>query len=459
MRVRNSGRHCREPAWIRASEPFLRKISMKRWLLSLCCLIVLALVPASVMAQTPGATAPKPGRRVLPAGGCAVRCPFEKRMVEGQPVDVRPTMLPDDHPVFPGQTRAPYHKVVDVKVTTVAGNLDNPWAVAQLPSGRFLITEKPGRMRLLNKDGSSYDTITDLPPIFYRVQVGLLDVVLDPKFADNHRIFFTYMRKIDTGSCAMAVASAELNETRGQIGDVKPIFQTAPYPNSTAGNAGSRIAIDPRDGSLFVIIGDRSGGDPVWDMAQHTDNYLGKLIHITPDGKPAPGNPGMGLPEIYNIGHRSEQGLTFAPDGRLWEVEDGPRGGDELNLMKKGLNYGWPVIVHGINYPGTLIGDGIVEKDGMEQPRYYWDPVIAPSGLAFYRGNLFPLWKNSVLTGGLIGQALFRLELGKDDTVKSEEVLLTDLNQRIRDVRVFKDGAVYVLTDGANAKLLKLTPG
>jgi glucose/arabinose dehydrogenase len=330
--------------------------------------------------------------------------------------------------------------------------------VAQLPSGRFLITEKPGRMRLLNKDGSSYDTITDLPPIFYRGQVGLLDVVLDPKYPSNHRIFFTYMRPTDANDCAMAVASATLNETKGQLSDVKTIFQTAPYANSTAGNAGSRIAIDPKDGSLFVIMGDRSGGDPVWDVAQHTDNYLGKLIHITPDGKPAPGNPKMGLPEIYNIGHRSEQGLTFAPDGRLWETENGPRGGDKLLIMQPGKNYGWPVYVHGINYPGTQIGDGIVEKEGMEQPIYYWDPAIAPSGLAFYKGNLFPQWKNSVLVGAMAAQDLFRLELTKDDKVKNEEPLLTEINQRIRDVRVFKDGAVYVLTDGPNAKFLKLTP-
>lgn len=428
---------------------------MKRLLLNTCCLIVLGLTPASLMAQPPQG---QPGRPVTPGINCRARCTFQKQMVEGQPIDTRPTQLPGDHPLFPGQTRAPYHKTVDVKVTTLASDLDNPFAVAQLPDGRFLITEKPGRMRLLNKDGSSDVTITDLPPVFYRGQVGLLDVVLDPKYSSNHRIFFTYMRPTDTNNCAMAVASATLNETKGQLSDEKTIFQTAPYPNSTAVNAGSRIAIDPKDGTLFVIIGDRSGGDPVWNMAQQTDNYLGKLIHITPEGKPAPGNPKMGLPEIYNIGHRSEQGLTFAPNGQLWEVEDGPRGGDHISIMEPGKNYGWPIYTHGINYPGTLIGDGAVEAPGMEQPIYYWDPAIAPSGLAFYKGNLFPQWKNSVFVGALAGQALLRLELSKDDKVKNEEPLLTDINQRIRDVRVFKDGAVYVLTDGANAKLLKLTP-
>jgi glucose/arabinose dehydrogenase len=423
--------------------------------LSVITLILIASSVSATMAQSGGA----PGRAVTPGISCQVRCNFEKRLVEGQPIDTRLTQLPGDHPVFPGQTRAPYHKTVDLKVTTVASNLDNPFAVAQLPSGRFLVTEKPGRMRLLNKDGSSYETITDLPPILSRGQVGLLDVVLDPKFAGNHRIFFTYMRPTDGSNSAMAVASATLNETKGQLGDVKTIFQTGAYPNVTAVNAGSRIAIDPKDGSLFVIIGDRSNGDPVWDLAQKTDNDLGKLIHITADGKPAPGNPKMGLPEIYNIGHRSEQGLIFAPDGRLWETENGPRGGDKLLIMQPGKNYGWPVYNHGINYPGTLIGDGVVEKTGMEQPRYYWDPAIAPSGLAFYKGNLFPQWKNSVLTGSLAAQNLFRLELTKDDTVKNEEPLLTALNQRIRDVRVFNDGAVYVLTDGRDAKLLKLTPG
>ena len=402
----------------------------------------------------------KGGTPVKPGINCQVRCNFDKQTVEGQPIDTRPTQLPGDHPVFPGQTRAPYHKTVDVKVTTLASDLDNAWAVAQLPSGRFLITEKPGRMRLLNKDGSSYETLSDLPKVLSRGQAGLLDVVLDPKFAANHRIFFTYMAVTDAANSAMAVASATLNETKGQLSDVKTIFQTAPYPNVTAVNAGSRIAISPKDGSLFVIIGDRSNGDPVWDVAQHTDNDLGKLIHIATDGKPAAGNPKMGLPEIYNIGHRSEQGLTFAPDGRLWETENGPRGGDKLQIMAPGKNYGWPVYNHGINYPGTLIGDGTVEKAGMEQPRYYWDPAIAPAGLAFYQGNLFPQWKNSVLTGSLAAQDhRFRLELTKDDKVKNEEPLLTSLNQRIRDVRVGKDGAVYVLTDGANAKLLKLTPG
>jgi glucose/arabinose dehydrogenase len=410
----------------------------------------LAMLPALLNAQTPpagrGNTAP-------------VRRSFEKSTVEGQPIDKRPPELETDHPVFPGQTHAPYHKTADVAVTTIASNLDTPWAVVLLPSGRFLVTEKPGRIRVLNQDGSALHTITaNLPPIYVRGQAGLLDVALDRNFASNHRIFFTYMRIVDADNCATAVDSATLDEDAGTLSNVQTIFQAAPYTNRAVSQTGSRIAIDPKDGNLFVAVGDRSTGDPIPLQAQDTKTYLGKVIHITPEGKPAPGNPAIGLPEVWTMGHRTPQGLTFAPDGRLWETEHGPRGGDELNLIEKGKNYGWPVIVHGINYPGTKIGDAIVEKPGLEQPRYYWDPIIAPSGLVFYRGDLFPQWKTSVLVGGLAGQAIFRLELGNDDKVVNEEALLVDLNERIRDVRVFQDGAVYVLTDSTNGKLLKLTP-
>jgi glucose/arabinose dehydrogenase len=432
---------------------------MKSLLLGSACILALALLPNLAAAQG-GDKIPltTKGKMVAP-DGCAVRCTFDKQMVEGKPVDTRAETRSDDKPAFPGQTRAPYHKTVPVKVTTLASDLDNPFALGQLPDGRFLVTEKPGRIRLLNKDGSSDKTISEgLPPILSRGQVGLLDIAVDPKFAANHRIFFTYMHRVDADNSAMAVGSAVLDEAKGALSDVKTIYQTAYYPNATAVNAGSRIAIDPKDGSLFVIMGDRSTGDPVWLAAQQPGTALGKLIHITPEGKPAPGNPAGGLPENYNSGHRSEQGLAFAPDGRLWEVEDGPRGGDELNLMKPGLNYGWPTVTHSINYPGTLIGEGLTQKEGVEEPRYYWNPVIAPSGLAFYKGTLFPQWQHSVLVGGLTGQAIFRLELGAGDKVVNEEPLLAGLKQRIRDVRVFNDGAVYAVTDGPNAKLLKLTP-
>jgi glucose/arabinose dehydrogenase len=385
--------------------------------------------------------------------------PFPIFTEEGQPIDRRPPQLETDHPVFAGQTHAPYHKTVNVAVATVATSLDNPWAVALLPSGRFLITEKPGRLRILGSDGTSFRTISmNLPPIYARGQAGLLDVALDRDFRTNRRIFFTYVHDVDADNAALTIASGTLDEDAGALSNVRTLLQTVPVTKRAGAQIGSRIAIDPKDGTLFVSIGDRSTGDPIPLQAQRRDTYLGKIVHITPDGKPAPGNPSLGLPEVWSMGHRTPQGLTFAPDGRLWETEHGPRGGDELNLIEPGKNYGWPVIVHGINYPGTKIGEGIVEKEGLEQPRYYWDPVIAPSGLAFYRGNLFPQWQTSVLVGGLGAKALFRLELGKDDKVVNEEALLLDVNERIRDVRVFEDGAVYVLTDSAAGRLLRLTP-
>ena len=411
-------------------------------------LVMSSVLLAAQTAQTP----PRPN-------ATRDRTPFEIFRVEGQPVDRRPPELDTDHPVFPGQTRAPYHKTVDVSVTTIASNLNVPWAVALLPSGRYLITEKPGRIRILNGDGSPFRTITEnLPTIYVRGQSGLLDVALDRDYRTNHRIFFTYSRDVDADNASLAVASAVLDEDAGAVSRVTTLLETVPVTKRAGAQVGARIAIDPKDGNLFVSIGDRSGGDPIPLQAQQRDTYLGKIVHITPEGKAAPGNPSMGLPEVWSMGHRTPQGLTFAPDGRLWETEHGPRGGDELNLIERGKNYGWPVIVHGINYPGTKIGEAIVEKAGLEQPRYYWDPIIAPSGLAFYKGDLFPQWRTSVLVGGLGGKTMLRLELGKDDKVVNEEPLLRELNERIRDVRVFQDGAVYVLTDNENGRLLKLTP-
>ncbi|MEZ5421381.1 MAG: PQQ-dependent sugar dehydrogenase, partial [Vicinamibacterales bacterium] len=247
----------------------------------------LVMMPAPAPAQTP--QAPAPNR--------AVRRSFEKHTVEGEPIDRRAPELDTDRPVFPGQTRAPYHKTVDVEVTTIASGLDVPWAVEQLPSGRYLITEKAGRLRILNTDGSTLHTITaNMPPVYFRGQAGLLDVALDKDFARNHRIFYVYLRDIDADTCAHAVDSAILDETAGTISQVATIFQAAPFTKRAVSQSGSRIAIDPKDGNLFVAVGDRSTGDPLPLQAQHLDTYLGKMIHITPEGKPAPGNPALGLP-------------------------------------------------------------------------------------------------------------------------------------------------------------------
>ena len=400
-----------------------------------------------LLAQTPPAGRGNAG---------TARRSFEKFTVEGQPIDRRPPELDTDHPVFPGQTHAPYHKTTDVAVTTIAGGLDNPWAVALLPSGRFLVTEKPGRIRILNKDGSALHTITaNMPPVYFRGQAGLLDVALDRNFASNHRIFFIYMRVVDADTCVQAIDSATLNEDEGTLSNVHTIFQGTPFTNRAVSQTGARIAIDPKDGNLFVAIGDRSTGDPLPLQAQHTDKYLGKVIHITPEGKPAPGNPSIGLPEVWTMGHRTPQGLTFAPDGRLWEVEHGPRGGDELNLIEPGKNYGWPLVSYANNYDGVPIPSPDTRPD-LTKPVIYWTPVIAPGSLTFYNGALFPQWKGSALIGGMGTQSLNRITFdGKGGATAAER---WDVGHRIRDVAIAPDGAVWMLEDANPGGLFRVTP-
>ena len=436
---------------------------MKRQLGLLLCL---ALVPALLAGQTPpSSTVPNSNAAGLP----------RPAVVEGQPVETRPPEKTDNKPAFPEQTRAPYHATAPFKVTTLIDHLHAPWSLAFLPDGGILVTERlPGTMRILDTKGALSEPLAGVSVVASAAakDIGLLDVVLDPGFTSNRRIFFSFFDFVDGTNSNTYVARARLDEAKGALTDVKVIFRAQPAMPSKrlGGKTGGRIAIG-RDGNLFVTIGDRSDSPP-WDVAQRLDTDLGKIIHITPEGAPAPDNPFIGkpgvLPEIWAYGARSEEGLAFDPrTGRLWETEHGPRGGDELNIIEKGKNYGWPVIVHGIDYPGTAIGEGITHKEGMEEPVYYWDPVIAPSGLAFYAGNLFPQWKSSVFVGGLRGMVLDRLTLANDKVV-AEEPLLTDLRARIRDVRVGPDGAVYVLTDSGTAsvspntpptsRLLKLTP-
>jgi glucose/arabinose dehydrogenase len=426
----------------------------------------LTLFLATLAGQTPPpATVPN---------GTAAGLPW-LAMVEGQPIERRPPEKMDDQPAFTEQTRAPYHATAPFTLTTLVDKMHAPWSLAFLPEGKILVTERlPGTMRILDAKGALSEPLAGVSVVASAAakDIGLLDVVLDPGFAGNHRIFFTFFDFVDGTDSNTYVARARLDEAKGALIEAAVIFRARPAMPSKrlGGKTGGRIAIG-RDGNLFVTIGDRSDSPP-WDVAQRLDTHLGKIIHITPDGAPAPDNPFIGkpdvLPEIWAYGTRSQEGLAFDPrTGRLWETEHGPRGGDELNIIEKGKNYGWPVIAHGIDYPGTAIGEGITHKEGMEEPVYYWDPVIAPSGLAFYTGNLFPQWKNSVFVGGLRGMMLDRLTLA-NDIVVAEEPLLTDLHARIRDVRVGPDGAVYVLTDSGTAsmspntpptsRLLKLTP-
>jgi len=439
-------------------------------------------MPGAVEAQTP--VTPTPQSQAAPSGAAAAVAPSPSSngavrpspaTVDGQPIERRPPEKSDNRPAFPEQTRAPYHASAPFKITTLIDNLPAPWSVAFLPDGKILLTERlPGSIRILDTKGVLSEPVAGVSELASPAakDVGLLDVMLDPHFATNHQIFFTFFDFVDGTNSNTYVVRAKLDEAKYALSDAKVIFRAQPAMPSKrlGGKTGGRIAIAP-DGSLFVTIGDRSDSPP-WDVAQRLDNDLGKIIHITADGAPAPDNPFLGkpgvLPEIWAYGTRSQEGLAFDPKtGRLWEIEHGPRGGDELNIIEKGKNYGWPVIAHGIDYTGTAIGEGITHKEGMEEPVYYWDPVIAPSGLAFYTGNLFQQWQGSVFVGCLAGTMLDRLTIVNDKVV-AEEPLLTDLHARIRDVRVGPDGAVYVLTDSGTgtvsprtpltSKLLKLTP-
>ena len=392
---------------------------------------------------------------------------------EGKPIDSRPTEKRDNTPAFPEQTRAPYRKTAPFKVTTLIDNLEVPWSLAFLPGGNIILTERlPGRLRILHANGKLSAPLTGVSAAMSpgAKDIGLLDVVLDPNFATNQRIYFSFFNYIDGTNTNTCIAHARLDEKTLSISDVTVIFRALPImPSKRLGaKTGGRIVID-RGGNLLMTLGDRSDSPP-WDVAQKLDNHLGKIIRIAPDGSvprdnPFVGKPGV-LPEIWAYGMRSPEGLAYDPrTGRLWQNDHGPRGGDELNIVEKGKDYGWPTVARGVDYPGAPIG--VTRKDGMEEPIYFWDPVIAPSGLAFYTGNLFPQWKNSMFVGGLRGALLDRLEIVNDKVV-AEEPLLAEMSSRIRDVRVGPDGAVYVLTDSGTptmspntpptSKLLKLTP-
>ncbi|MFM2361244.1 MAG: hypothetical protein RLZZ316_146 [Bacteroidota bacterium] len=354
-------------------------------------------------------------------------------------------------PAFEGQTR-----IAGIKTTTaynvekIAEGLGHPWAVTPLPDGRLLITEKSGFLQLVDGNGGNLKKITGLPAVDDNGQGGLLDVALDPAFANNKTIYWSFSEK--TGDANLtAVAKGQLNEATGKVQNPTVIFRATPALKNTGYHYGSRIVFD-KDGNLFVSSGERSVLEGRV-QAQQLNSGLGKIFKITPDGKPAPGNPFINqagaMPEIYAYGNRNVQSLDLHPvTGDLWEAEFGPRGGDELNLIKAGKNYGWPVITYGIEYGGPAIGDSIQQKDGMEQPVYYWDPTVSPSGMAFYKSNTIPEWENNLFIGGLSGSHIVRLQI-KDNKVVGEERLLSDKGERFRDV-TFYNGMLYSVTDGGN---------
>jgi glucose/arabinose dehydrogenase len=347
-------------------------------------------------------------------------------------------------------------KAGPLSVETVAKGLDHPWGLAFLPDGRMLVTERPGRLRIVTPDGKLSPALEGVPKVRAGGQGGLHDIVLDRDFASNKTIYFCFAEPASGGG-RTAMARAKLADGNApKLDDVKVIFRQE-GPLSSGGHYGCRI-VQARDGNLFLTLGEHFTHR---DEAQNLGNHLGKIVRVTPDGTVPPDNPFVGRkdakPEIWSYGHRNEQGAALHPTtGRLWEHEHGPMGGDEVNIPLAGKNYGWPVIGYGIDYDGTKIHEA-TSKPGMEQPIKYWVPSIAPSGMAFYTGDLFAKWKGNLFVGALKAQLLVRLELDGEKVTK-EERLLQDLRERIRDVRQGPDGALWLLTDSGNGRLLRLTP-
>lgn len=365
------------------------------------------------------------------------------------PVETRAANT-DYEPAFEGQTRiAGVKTTTPYRVTEITDDLDAPWGIAVLPDNRLLITEKEGDMRIVNPEtGDIGDEINGIPDVDDRGQGGLLGLTLAPDFESDRMVYWVFSERVSGGNHT-AVAKGRLSEDEKSIENATVIYRAKPTYDGDK-HYGGRIIFDD-DGNLFVSIGERSDQEPRV-LAQDLSTSFGKIIRITTDGEAVSGNPfenePNALPEIYSYGHRNPQGLDFHPEtGDLWSNEFGPRGGDELNLIKPGLNYGWPVITYGIEYSGREIGNPpIQQKEGMEQPNYYWDPVLSPSGMTFYTASNIPEWKNNLFITGLNSSHIARIVI-EDNRVVGEERILDDKGQRFRDIVQGNDGALYTVTD------------
>ncbi len=386
------------------------------------------------------------GAALLAAGGLAMAA-------GAAPVPQGPPNAPEQKPAFAGQTRAPMARSnVAFDVETVATGLNRPWGIDFLGDGRMLVTEKTGALRIVGKDGKVSAPVPGVPAVDARDQGGLLDVGVK-----GGTVCLTYAEPREGGKtgtaayCATPAARGAFSMAGGKV-----IFRQQPAWDSTK-HYGSRIVFAP-DGNVFITTGERSNPEPR-QYAQNLDATLGKVVRLTMAGQPAPGNPwlkaGGVRAQIWSYGHRNLQSAALDASGKLWTVEHGPRGGDELNAPQAGKNYGWPIITYGEEYSGKPVGDGLTAKAGMEQPVYYWDPVIGPSGMTFYTGSAFPAWKGSAFVGGLVTKGLVRLSIKGGKVVGEERI---DLGARIRDVVQGPDGFLYALTDDVNGRLLRLRP-
>lgn len=351
-------------------------------------------------------------------------------------------------PAFTGQTRIGAVRTTasyNVQVLTTA--LTAPWGIATLPDGRFLITEKAGTMRLVTAAGQVASPLSNIPAVNSAGQGGLLGLCVDPNFAANRMVYWSFSERVAAGN-VLAVAKGRLSANETAMENVTVIYRATPAWSGT-NQYGSRVIFD-RTGNLLVSSGDRS--DPgIRGQAQDISSAIGKILRITTDGQPAPGNPFVGQagaqPELYSIGHRNQHGLAVHPvSGELWEGELGPRGGDEINRIQPGANYGWPIITYGIDYSGQPLGGAIQQQTGMEQPVYYWDPVVSPSGMTFYRGNRIAEWENNLFIAALSGMHIVRLII-ENNRVTGEERLLSGEAQRFRDIIQGTDNALYAITD------------
>jgi len=367
-------------------------------------------------------------------------------------VETQAPNAPDQRPAFEGQTRAPHPpETPQVETAAIAEDLPQLWSLEFLPDGRMLVTTKAGAMHIVTPEGEAGEPIAGLPEVDVRGQGGLLDVALAPDFESSGRIFFSFSEPRDGGN-GTSVASAVLSPddaNGGTLEDLKVIFRQMPTYNGDK-HFGSRLIFAP-DGALFVTVGERSDVE-TRNQAQDVSSGLGKVFRIDVDGAPLSDNPFTAtenaLPEIWSLGHRNMQAAALDGEGRLWTVEHGPMGGDELNRPEAGVNYGWPEVTYGLDYSGEPIGDGITALEGTTQPVYYWDPVIAPSGMAFYEGSEFPEWEGAFLVGGLVSEGVVIVHLEGDQVVQEERV---PLEARVRDVKVGPDGAVYAVTENPDA--------